>query len=490
MASTGTTDSRFAVEQHGYDFIPEGDRYLSLRQLFVFWVGTNAYLFFFVVGTLGVILGLSLWQAVAAVVVGNALYALVAHGSIGGPRSGLPTMTFSRAPFGVFGNRANALLGWVVAVGFEVVNTLLGVFAVVALFGEIGWHHSSGPGKVVATVVVLGLSVVIAVVGHRLMMYVQRLFAVGLTLVLVVVFFDTIGSIHWSAGAKTSLSAGSAFGVFLVATAIVASGPISYLFNCADWPRYLPSRTSSSSIFWTVMAGSSIICVFLGILGAMLATKSDLTDPVGGVKTLVPEWLFVLYALTAAGGAIANNVPTFYASGLSIQAIGIPLRRWKATVLDSVLATALIIYVLFVSQNFTTYLNDFLSLLNVWMGPFGAIWIVDGVLRRWNYSAEDIHTTSPSGRYFYSHGVNVKAMLSLGVGMAVGALTINAPILQGYLSGVVWDGDLSWVAPWVVAGTMYYVLSAHEIRSAAGQQYEASADVLVGVSTPLGQPEA
>lgn len=462
------TESRFAVERHGFDFIPESQRYMTLRELFVFWVGTNAYIFFLVLGATAVLLGLSLWQAVVAVIVGNLAYMLVAYGSIGGPRAGLPTMTFSRAAFGVLGNRVNSVLSWIVLVGFEVLNTLLGVFALVALFGVLGWTDSGAAGQIIAVVVVLGLSILVAVVGHGLMVYVQRIFAISLTIVLVGVFIATVGGVNWTATSATSLGLGPTFGLLLVAIATVAAGPISYLVNCSDWSRYLPSRTSSKSIFWTVLGGSAIICVFLGVLGAMLATRSNMSDPVAGVKPLIPLWLFVPYAIAVAGGSIANNVPTFYASGLTVQSAGIPLRRWKATMLDSVVATTIIMYVLFISQSFTNFLNDLLSLVNVWMGPFGAIWIVDGLLRRWRYDAVDIHSRAHTGKYYYWHGFNLKGLISLVAGMVVGLLTINSPVVHGWISQRIWNGDLGWIAPWVVSGILYFVLAAGDVREQAG----------------------
>jgi NCS1 family nucleobase:cation symporter-1 len=465
--ATPQDDSRLALELHGYDFIPESERYLTLQKLFLFWVGANAYLIFFTYGTTAIILGLSLWQALVVIVIGNVFWWIVALGSIGGPRSGLPTMTFSRAPFGVLGNRINSFLAWIVALGFEALNTLLGAFGLIALFGELGWKNSAGPGKILATVIVLSLSIVIAVIGHSLMVYAQQFFAVALTAALVLVFFYTVGNVNWSAGQATPLSTGETFGVMLIAMAIVVSGPLSYLFNCADYSRYLPSKTPSRPIFWTVYAGSGGIVLFLCVLGAILATQTDLTDPVGGVKPLVPTWLFIVFIIAAVGGAISNNIVTFYSSGLTLQSLGIPLLRWKATLVDSVIATATVLYVLFVSD-YTSYILDFLSFLNIWIGPFGAIWIVDGLLRRWRYDAGDIHSTAPSGRYHYRSGFNIKGLAALAAGMAVGALTINAPVFEGYLSRtLLWDGDLGWLLPWVISGALYYVLTARDVRAQA-----------------------
>ena len=96
----------------------------------------------------------------------------------------------------------------------------------------------------------------------------------------------------------------------------------------------------------------------------------------------VPGWLFVLYILAAAGGSIANNVVAYYSSGLCLQAVGLPLKRYQATALDTLVSAAMVLYILFV-KDFTTVLHDFVALLVVWLGPFGAVWICDGLMRRW-----------------------------------------------------------------------------------------------------------
>ena len=151
---------------------------------------------------------------------------------------------------------------------------------------------------------------------------------------------------------------------------MVASGPISYLFNAPDFVRYLPGRTSSRSIVWTVSLSSGLIALLLSVMGVLLASRGDMSDPIAGVEPFVPGWLFVLYILAAAGGSIANNVVAYYSSGLCLQSLGLPLKRHQATALDTVISTAIVLYILFV-RDFTTVLHDFVALLVVWLGPFG-----------------------------------------------------------------------------------------------------------------------
>jgi len=457
----------FGLEQHGFDFIPETERKMTLRDLGYVWLGANAYLFFFSVGVIAYSLGLNVWESLLAVVVGNVLFGYVAWGSIAGVRSGLPTMTLTRAAFGIQGNRLNGVFAWLTSVGFEALNTVFGVFAVAALLPVLGWHNGATAGKIFALVVVFFLSALVAVLGHATMVWVQRVFAIMLSLVLVVVFFYTIGGVNWSAGPAHPLSAAVTIGAFFAGAAVVASGPLSYMFNCSDWPRYLPSRTSSKSIISTVMWSNMGIVLLLGFMGVILSTREDMSNPVAGLTSLIPRWLFILYAIAAVGGAVANNVITFYASGLTLQSVGVPLRRYQATMLDTSVSTILVIYVVFISSSFLTDVNDFLSLLLVWIGPFAGVWLVDGTLRRWSYDPVDIHTIRPWSRYWGWRGINVKGLVAMLAGAVVCVLTIDSPILHGPISKALDGADLTWILGPVVAGAIYFALARSEVRASA-----------------------
>jgi nucleobase:cation symporter-1, NCS1 family len=468
-ATTSTDDQHraFELEQHGFDYIPEAARKMTLGDLANVWVGANAYLFFFSVGVIAFSLGLNVWQAILAVLVGNALFGYVAFASIAGARAGLPTMTLTRAPFGIHGNRLNAGLAWVTSVCFEALNTVFGVFAVAALLPVLGWKHADTAGKIIALVVVFFLSAMIAVLGHATLVYVQRIFSVVLTLVLIAVFVYTVGGVDWSAGPKHPLSTGEMLAALTLGIAVVASGPLSYLFNASDWPRYLPSKTPGKSIFWTVLWSSGLIAMFLGFMGVILSSRGDMSDPVAGLRHLVPDWLFVIYALAAVGGAVANNVLTFYASGLTLQSVGIPLRRYQATMLDTTVATVLVIYVVFISDSFLTVVNDFLSLLIVWIGPFGGVWLMDSILRHWRYDPVDVHAVAAGarGRYWGWHGINLKGVTAMFIGAAVCLLTVDAPIYTGPISDAISGADLSWLLGLPVAAGAYYVLARRDVAA-------------------------
>lgn len=466
MDSTASPDlkSAFTLERHGFDVIPAAERTMTLGAVRTFWLGTNANLFFVSVGVLGFSLGLTVWQAILASVAANLLFALPALGSVGAVRTGLPNMTITRAAFGQRGNAFHCLLAWLTSVAFEAINTVLGVFAVVALFDEFGWHDSGAAGKVVALILVLAVSVLAAYYGHAAMVYLQRIFAVVLTAALLLVFVWIIRDVDWNAHSVTGTAPTMVVALFLTVAA-VASGPLSYLFNPGDYVRYLPASTTTQRVFWAVFNPATAMAIFLCIMGVLLASRTDMSDPVAGVKPLVPNWLFLIYAVAVVCGIIANNVPTFYSSGLVLQAIGVPLRRYQATLADVVVSTALICYVLFV-RDFTSSLFNFVAFMIVWIGPFGAVWITDGLLRRWQYDVTDLHANEQKrrGRYWGWHGLSLRGNVAWLLGAVGGVLTVSAPIFTGPVAAALGGVDLNWILGPVIAALSYAALSWTTLR--------------------------
>jgi purine-cytosine permease-like protein len=456
----------FAIEVRGFDHIPEAERNMTLRQVDHLWLGTSVNLFSFALGAIAITLGLKLWLALAACVAGNLVYAFMAFGSIVAVRGGLPVSTLSRAAFGIRGNLPNAFLSWVASVAFEVINTVFGVEALLAMFEVLGWHHPGDAGKLAAVLVQLILCGGIAVLGHATMVWFQRIFAALVGVALLAVFAVTAGRVDWAnAGAMHAgivpaahPAATGTLAVFLTAVAVIAANPLSFIFNGPDWVRYLPSSTPAKSIFRHVFWASFLPTVAITVMGAFCATLGDMSDPVAGLKPFMPGWLFIVYIVAVVGGSLANNVPTYYSSGLSLQAIGLRLHRYSATILDVVVSTAVALYILFV-QDFSNALNDFIALLIVWVGPFGGVWICDGYLRRGRYDAGAIHSRDGTGgRYWGWRGFNPAGCNAMAAGMAAAALTMKSPLYDGPIASALGGADLSWILGFPVAAGCYWLL--------------------------------
>jgi NCS1 family nucleobase:cation symporter-1 len=463
---------RFRVEQYGFDLVPDDERRMSLRDLGFFWTATNLYLFNFAVGAIAFSFGLPLWVVLLCVVAGNAAYVLVALGSIPGAKAGVPTLTITRAPFGHEANRVNCFMSWVLAVAFETVNVVFGVFAVVAFLKVAGWDDPGAAGKLVGLVVVYATSVAVALLGHATLMFFQRLFAVGLGVVMLVVALYALPKVDLGAGGAGTQSAGQTVGLMLLTAGVIAGAGLAYMQIPSDYTRYMPARTPSRSIFWTVLITAGGTALLLGLMGALLASRADLADPVAGVEPLVPSWLYWVFLLAVVGGSVSNNIITLYSSAFAVQTIGIRVSRLQATMLDGVVSTVLIVYVLFLNDDFLSALNDMIALVVVWIGPFGAIWVVDALIRRHRYAAGDLHA-GRQGRYYGNHGVNGRGGAAWIAGALAAALTMNAPVFQGPLSrALLSDGDLSWIIGPLVGGLAYFALARKAIAPDAGSATE------------------
>jgi NCS1 family nucleobase:cation symporter-1 len=459
----------FEIEVRGFDHIPEPERNMSLRHVDYLWVGTSVNLFAFALGSIAITLGLNLWQALAACVVGNLTYAYMAYGSIITTRAGLPVSTLARAAFGMRGNLPNALLSWISSVAFEVINTIFGVEALLALFQVVGWNDSGNPGKLVAVLLQLVLCGGIAVLGHATMVWFQRVFAALVGTALLVVIAFTVGKVNWvnAATPHVHLATSTAAAAFLTAAAVIASNPMSFLFNGPDWVRYLPSATPARPLFHHVFWASYLPTLAMTMMGAFCATLGDMADPVSGLKPFMPPWLFIVYIFAVVGGSLASNAPTYYSSGLSLQAIGLKLHRYAATMLDVIVSTAIALYIIFV-QDFSTALNNFIALLVVWVGPFGGVWLCDGYLRRGKYDARAIHSDEGSaGRYWGWRGLNLSGYIALAAGMAAAALTMRSPLYDGPIATALGGADLSWILGLPVSMLSYWLLTTVLERPAA-----------------------
>jgi purine-cytosine permease-like protein len=451
----------FEIEVRGFDHIPEPERNMSLRHVDYLWVGTSVNLFAFALGSIAITLGLNLWQALAACVVGNLTYAYMAYGSIITTRAGLPVSTLARAAFGMRGNLPNALLSWISSVAFEVINTIFGVEALLALFQVVGWNDSGSPGKLVAVLLQLLLCGGIAVLGHATMVWFQRVFAALVGTALLVVIAFTMGKVDWvnAATPHVHLATSTAAAAFLTAAAVISSNPMSFLFNGPDWVRYLPSATPARPLFHHVFWASYLPSLVMTMMGAFCATLGDMVDPVAGLKPFMPSWLFIVYIFAVVGGSLASNVPTYYSSGLSLQAIGLKLHRYAATMLDVVVSTAIALYIIFV-QDFSTALNNFVALLVVWVGPFGGVWICDGYLRRGKYDARAIHSKQgAAGRYWGFRGLNPAGCIAIAAGMAAAAMTMKSPLYDGPIATALGGADLSWILGLPVSMVSYWLLT-------------------------------
>jgi purine-cytosine permease-like protein len=459
----------FGVETRGFTHIPESERNMTLSQIGPLWLTSNLNVLTIILGCVGITLGLPLWWALAACVVGNLPYAYLGLACIGTARAGLPVTTLSRAVFGLRGNFFHALCSWVASVAYEVIGAVFGVYALMALFKLAGWHGSETVEKLLAILLQLALAGGVAMLGHATMVFLQRYAALALGPVLLLVLGYTCRRVEWATAAVShgGLSRLALFAAFMTACGVLASQSIGYLFNGPDWLRYLPTRSPARQIFHRTFWWSFLPAVVLTAMGAMWASLGNMSDPVAGLKPFIPPWLFVLYVLAVIGGSLASNVPVFYSSGLQLQSLGLKVERWVATAIDVLVSTLLVACIVFVAD-FTSVLNDFVALLLVWVGPYGAVWMCDGLRYGWSYSGGSVHPSTAPLLARSAPGDRRRILtgwIALAAGMIVGILTMRSPLYDGPIARLLGGTDLNWILGFLVAGSLYYALSIRPSHS-------------------------
>ena len=260
--ATGTTELRpLQVEMNGINIIAENERKGHPRDLFWPWFAANISVLGLSYGAFVLDFGISFWQAVAVGVAGIVL-SFLACGfiAVAGKRGSAPTMVLSRAAFGVNGNKLPTVISWLLTVGWETVLVILATLATATVFHQLGWGGGTGT-KVVALIIVVGLTIFGGVMGFDLIMRMQTLITI-VTGVATVVFIALVADhIHWHT--VSGIHSGSAEAVIGALVFVMTGFGLGWVNVAADYSRYLPRRSSGAGVVWWTTFASSIAPVFL-----------------------------------------------------------------------------------------------------------------------------------------------------------------------------------------------------------------------------------
>ncbi|MEU5219805.1 cytosine permease [Streptomyces sp. NPDC020807] len=448
-------DRATRVEAHGIDHIPDSERHGRPRELFSVWAAANVNYLSLVIGGALVLMGLTLWQAVAVIVIGNLFWLFTGLLATSGPAAGAPSEVITRALYGVLGNRVNnAIGGWLVSVCYFALNLAAAATAAFALVEKTGVTATT-PVKIAVIVVIAALTLVISVYGHGLIMRLYLPITLALGAVFTVVGFFVVKHADFSYVPAEPLTGIDLWAVLVAGTTMIASGPLSYTTS-ADFSRYLPRTASKRAITgWTAL-GAFLPSVVVCSLGAVAATAVDMTDPQSALQTVLPGWFTPFFLLALVLGTISLNALTAYSAGLALQAVGLRIRRTVSVLFDGAVAVALTLYGLFVS-NFLDTVSNALQVIVVLIGPLMAVYVTDIVLRRCRYDGRALSDETPGGPFWYTGGVNLAGALALLTGVASAALCVNT-LYTGPIATALGGVDLSLPVGMTVAAALYALL--------------------------------
>ncbi|GGV31475.1 purine-cytosine permease family protein [Streptomyces spectabilis] len=444
------------IEAHGIDHIPEQERHGHPRRLFSVWAAANVnYLSLIVGGTL-VLMGLTLWQALAVIVTGNLFWSLTGLLAVSGPAAGAPSEVITRAMYGIRGNRVNnAVVGWMISVAYFALNLAAAATAAFSLVEKTGATASTGV-KVVVVLAIAALTLTIGVYGHATIMKLYLPITLALAAVFAVVAVCVFRRADYAYAPVEPLTGAQLWAVLISGVTLVGAAPLSYTTS-ADFSRYLPRTTSAKAVLgWTALGGflpGVVVCS----LGALAATAVDMADPQAGLQGILPGWFDPVFLLALVLGTIALNALTSYSAGLALQAVGIRIRRSLSVIADGTAAVSLTLYALLVSD-FLDTVSNVLQLTVVLLGPATAVYATDILLRRNRYDGRALMDETRAGPFWYTAGVNPAGALALAGGVTAAALCVDT-LYTGPVAGALGGMDLSLPVGIVVASSLYTILT-------------------------------
>ena len=437
-----------SIEVNGINVIAEEERKGRPRDLFMPWFAANISVLAIPYGVWFLGFGISFWQATIAGVIGViASFLLVGFSSLAGKVGSAPTMILSRAAFGVRGNAVPSVIGYLILVGWEIVLVTLATLATNTVLGRLGWA-TGDLSLIISFLVIAAIIMAAGILGFDAIMKVQT-WITWATAVLTVIYIALTVS-HIDLAAVMAIEAGS-FQAVLGALVLAMTGfGLSWANSASDYSRYLPRSASSRGVVGWTTFGASVAPIVLVIYGLLLAgsdpalSEAVNTDPIGALTAILPLWVLIPFAIVAILGLVGGAVLDIYSSGLTLLALGLPVKRWQAAALDGVLMIVGTVYAVWVASNFIGPFQGFLITLGVPLAVWVGIFLADLMLRRQGYHDTALFdATGPYG------SVNWASITLMVVGSVVGwGLVTNTmadfTLWQGYLLGPLGGKEGAW----------------------------------------------
>jgi NCS1 family nucleobase:cation symporter-1 len=459
MEQAGRNDlAEIQFDGHGIEPIPERDRDSTPLRQFWIWAGANIAPINWVLGALGIILGLSLIETMIVVIVGNIIgCALFGLFCIMGSRTGVNQMVLSRAAFGRRGAYLPATAQMLMTMGWLGVNTWVVLDLVLGIFKNMGYDHPGTGTKYAVGIGIMAVQVVIAIVGFYLIQTFETY-----TVPVAAAFMIVISILAWTkvdvVWNHSTVSGGDKWtSMTQLMTAIGIGWGITWLSWSSDYTRFIRLGTPDRKVFWSTSLGVFVPTVWLAFVGASVASVTANADPAAIVTAAFGTGVSILVLFVVMHGPVATNILNLYSASLAALSLDIKLKRWMVSVLVSIVGTITLIAFI-ESNNFASDFDKWLASVVVWISAWGGVMLVDYyVLRRGSIDVRALYA-DPKGSIYGD--VNWAAVIAAIAGLVAGWAWEYGLVsfFQGPLAKATNNTDISWLAAFVVSGGLYYVL--------------------------------
>jgi NCS1 family nucleobase:cation symporter-1 len=472
------------------DLKPTGveERRWSTYDFLSLWVGLSIVTTTYTLASGLIAAGMTWWQGLLTVSLGNliVLIPMLLNGHPG-TKYGIPFPVLVRSSFGIRGANVAAMARALVACGWFGIQTWIGALAVDAVMTAAwsGWTDI-GVHKAIAFAAFWLVQVAIILRGIEGVRWLERLSApllISGSVGLLIWGFDAGGGIGhvFSASSKLVAGHGSFWSLFAPGLAANIGYWITLSLNIPDFTRF--SRDQKSQVLGQsiglplTMTGFSFIGIAVTAATVAVYGKA-IWDPVALVTQLLGRWpvLLILAMIVIVIAQVSTNMaanvvsPSNDFSNLSPRQISFRM----GGIITAVIGIVSFPWKLYedVGAYIFTWLVGYGSLL----AAFGAVMIVDyWLIRRTQLQVVELYRPGPGGRYWYSGGFNVRALVAVLIGVI--------PVVPGFLhaattkGGVVADPNFldqlyryGVFVAFGLAAVSYYALSlpaAREIPAAA-----------------------
>ncbi len=471
------SDEVFHVETHGVDYIPLSERWARPRDVGSMWAGASVQVEYFIYGAILMTFGFTFWQALSVIVIGNVSYLLLGLASLQGPQAGTTVFGINRAAYGPNGSRLIAFFNWITQLGFEIEGIILIVGAALVLSIKAGFSPGH-PAKIVFVIIAVLIQAVLPFLGHATIVKVLR----WLTIPFVVIFAILLGfAVPHATTASTHPGVGWPLYLAGLAFTITLSG-LGWTENGNDYSRYCRPDAKKSAIVGWVFVATAVPEILVMTLGAAVFTfvkgiGTGAAFTALAHQTAIPSWFVVVFLVFAIFQIFAINGLDLYSSGVTLQAMGVHVKRYVAVVIDCVIVLGFTIFAV-LNTSFSTYLGDFVFVVIVWIAPWFGIYMMDWILRRFRYLPSHLQRTGRDSLYYRSGGIFWPAIVAQLVGMfaAASGLSVTPKIyftMPTWLNEVTTHttyADFSVYLGIVVGALVYLVLAFASVRKQAGEQ--------------------
>ncbi|WP_319452169.1 MULTISPECIES: purine-cytosine permease family protein [unclassified Mycobacterium] len=425
-----------AVETHGIAPVPGDRRYGTPRRLFTLWFAPQVNMTGVFTGAIAIVLGLGFWLGLLAMVIGTVLGSLVVgYLSTWGPRTGTAQLPASRMAFGG-GVMLPAALQWLSSIAWDALVGLFGGEALALLLGVPFWA---------GVLIVLGVQGVVGYFGYEVIHRVQAVLTVVLFVTFVVFAVKLIGG-H-DVVTPATVQGADLVGTFVLMVTISFSLAVSWASYASDFSRYLPEESSKISVFGYTFGG--ILSAYVFVQGIGVAAGELVSEQTAeGVRSVMGGgFLGGLALLIIALASIGSGVMNDYSGSLALQTLGVRVRRPLSSVVVTVLAFGLILWLH--AADTATRFQNLLLVVSYWVPAFVAVVAVDWWIRRGGRDVID------PARERTTRSDAAAALVAFVVAFAIAVPFMHTTVFQGAIAERWHGADVAYFVNFLVALVLY-----------------------------------